>query len=88
MRKRIYLLAAFLLLLFVIGEIFGFKTRILEKRIDLYTDNYAAVRTENRNLSVQYYNALNLSKIDEIARTKLKMIIPNSYVIIELDNAK
>ncbi len=88
MKKRMYLLASFLLLLFVMGEIFGFKTRLLEKRIDLYTNNYTAVRTENRNLSIQYYNALDLSKIDEIAHTKLKMLTPNSYIIVEIDNAK
>jgi cell division protein FtsL len=83
--KVLFLLA---IILFIAGEIFGFKVSVMEKKIKGFSEEYFSLQNNNRILKVQYQQVMDLSRIEFKAKTKLKMLYPDSYIIIEVNNGK
>ncbi len=74
-------------LFFSLGVLY-LKTNLMERRISALSDKLDILEHENRALKVQYYENLNLSEIDPIARKKLKMVSPGSFIIIGVENGR
>jgi len=85
--KKFFVYALIILLLFLLGVLY-LKTNLMERRIGALNDELNTLEYENRTLKVQYYENLNLSEIDSIARKKLKMVSPGSFIIVEVENGR
>ncbi len=85
--KRFVVYALIIVLFFSLGVLY-LKTNLMEKRISTLNEKLNMLEYENRTLRVQYYKNLNLSEVDSIARKKLKMVLPGSFMIIEVDNGR
>ncbi len=85
--KRIFVYALIISLLFLLGVLY-LKTNLMERRISALNNELNTLEYENRTLKVQYYENLNLYEIDSIARKKLKMVSPGSFIIIGVENGR
>ncbi len=85
--KRFVVYALIIVLFFSLGVLY-LKTNLMERRISKLNEKLNTLEYENRTLRVQYYKNLNLSEVDSIARKKLKMVLPGSFMIIEVDNGR
>ena len=85
--KQIIVYTLIFVLLFLLGVLY-LKTNQMERRISALNDKLNTLEYENRTLKVQYYENLNLSEIDSIARTKLKMVSPSSFMIVEVEDGR
>ena len=85
--KRFIIYMLVIVLFFTLGVLY-LKTNLMERRISALSDKLDALEHENRALKVQYYENLNLSEIDSVARKKLKMVSPGSFIIIEVGNGR
>jgi len=85
--KQIIVYTLIFMLLFLLGVLY-LKTNQMERRISVLNDKLDTLEYENRTLEAQYYENLNLSEIDFIARTKLKMVSPSSFIIVEVKDGR
>ncbi len=85
--KRFLVYALIIVLFFSLGVLY-LKTNLMERRISALNEKLNMLEYENRTLKVQYYENLNLSEVDSVARKKLKMVSPGSFMIVEVDNGR
>ncbi len=85
--KRFVVYALIIVLFFSLGVLY-LKTNLMERRISALNEKLNVLEYENRTLKVQYYENLNLSELDFVARKKLKMVSPGSFMIVEVDNGR
>ncbi len=85
--KRFLVYALIIVLFFSLGVLY-LKTNLMERRISVLNEKLNMLEYENRTLKVQYYENLNLSEVDSVARKKLKMVSPGSFMIVEVDNGR
>ncbi len=88
MKKALVVFVILIIFAFVIGEIYGYRTGILEKKIDTYSTELSNLEKENRNLRINYLMETDPSRIDSIARNKLKMAPPDSYFIVDMEHGR
>lgn len=76
----------FIIILFITLGMLYLKNTSIEKSISKLNSQLDELNYENRSLKIQYYEGANLSEIDELARTKLHMMPPTSFIIVEIQN--
>ena len=85
--RRFIIYVLIIALFFSLGVLY-LQTNLMERRISALSNKLDVLEHENRALKVQYYENLNLSEIDSVARKKLKMVSPGSFIIIEVENGR
>ncbi len=54
MKRTLVVFVILIIFAFVVGEIYGYRTGILEKKIDTYSTELSNLEKENRNLRINY----------------------------------
>ncbi len=88
MNRKITVIVAIVVFLFIVIGVSNFKITRAERKIKSLTKQYGELEQTNRTLTAQYYNSTEIATVENIAINRLGMTLPDSYIIVEIKNAR